>query len=78
MILDGGTTASAVVHALPKDLACTVITHSPTITAALLDHPKVEVSVRGGRLFERASSPPPRRSLRPPGCASCPGRRSAT
>lgn len=34
VILGGGTTALAVGHALPKDLACTVITHSPTIAAA--------------------------------------------
>src|SRR6478609_7919448 len=27
LILDGGTTALAVAHALPPDLACTVITH---------------------------------------------------
>lgn len=43
LILDGGTTALAVAHALPRDLACTVITHSPTIAAALLDHPQAEL-----------------------------------
>ena len=35
LILDGGTTTLAVVHALPADLGCTVITHSPTMAAAL-------------------------------------------
>ncbi|MEU1661902.1 DeoR/GlpR family DNA-binding transcription regulator [Streptomyces griseofuscus] len=55
VILDGGTTALAVAHALPKDLGCTVITHSPTVAAALLDHPKAEVFVIGGRLFKHSA-----------------------
>ncbi|MFD5283928.1 DeoR/GlpR family DNA-binding transcription regulator [Streptomyces rubrogriseus] len=55
VILDGGTTALAVVHALPEDLDCTVITHSPTIAAALLDHPRAEVFVLGGRLFKHSA-----------------------
>ncbi|MEU9862530.1 DeoR/GlpR family DNA-binding transcription regulator [Streptomyces sp. NPDC047971] len=55
LILDGGTTALAVVHALPRDLACTVITHSPTIAAALLDHPEAEIFLLGGRLFKHSA-----------------------
>ncbi|WP_329124625.1 DeoR/GlpR family DNA-binding transcription regulator [Streptomyces sp. NBC_01353] len=55
LILDGGTTALAVVHALPRDLACTVITHSPTIAAALLDHPQAEVFLLGGRIFKHSA-----------------------
>ncbi|MFE6225922.1 DeoR/GlpR family DNA-binding transcription regulator [Streptomyces sp. NPDC057854] len=55
VILDGGTTALAVAHALPKDRACTVITHSPTIAVALLDHPKAEVFMIGGRLFRHSA-----------------------
>ncbi|MEU2653705.1 DeoR/GlpR family DNA-binding transcription regulator [Streptomyces sp. NPDC007325] len=55
VILDGGTTALAVVHALPQDLPCTVITHSPPIAAALLDHPLAEVFVLGGRLFKHSA-----------------------
>lgn len=54
-ILDGGTTALAVVHALPKELACTVITHSPPIAVALLDHPRAEVFMLGGRLFKHSA-----------------------
>ncbi|GHG45457.1 hypothetical protein GCM10018784_69230 [Streptomyces hydrogenans] len=73
VVLGGGATALAVAHALPTDLACTVITHSPTIAAALLDHPKVKVFAIGGRLFKRSPSPSPRRSVRPPDAASCPG-----
>ena len=55
VLLDGGTTTLAVVHALPADLACTVITHSPTIACALLDRPAVEVFLLGGRLFRHSA-----------------------
>ncbi|MBD0695860.1 DeoR/GlpR family DNA-binding transcription regulator [Streptomyces sp. CBMA123] len=55
LILDGGTTALAVAHALPADLACTVITHSPTIAVALLEHPQVEVFLIGGRVFKHSA-----------------------
>jgi DeoR/GlpR family transcriptional regulator of sugar metabolism len=53
-ILDGGTTALAVAHALPLDLAATVVTHSPTVAAALVDHRDVEVFLLGGRLFKHS------------------------
>jgi DeoR/GlpR family transcriptional regulator of sugar metabolism len=53
-ILDGGTTALAVVRALPLDLAATVVTHSPTVAAALVDHRDVEVFLLGGRLFKHS------------------------
>ncbi|WP_327121786.1 DeoR/GlpR family DNA-binding transcription regulator [Streptomyces sp. NBC_01341] len=55
LILDGGTTALAVARALPQDLACTVITHSPTIAAALLDHPHAELFLLGGRVFKHSA-----------------------
>ncbi|MEU2833459.1 DeoR/GlpR family DNA-binding transcription regulator [Streptomyces lavendulae] len=55
LILDGGTTALAVAHALPQALACTVITHSPTIAAALLDHPQAELFLLGGRIFKHSA-----------------------
>ncbi|MFI9813855.1 DeoR/GlpR family DNA-binding transcription regulator [Saccharothrix variisporea] len=54
VILDGGTTTLAVVRALPLDFAATVITHSPTIASALLDHRDVEVYLIGGRLFRHS------------------------
>jgi DeoR/GlpR family transcriptional regulator of sugar metabolism len=54
VILDGGTTTLAVVRALPLDLACTVITHSPTIAAALLPHEAIDVFLLGGRLFKHS------------------------
>ncbi|MFC9594514.1 DeoR/GlpR family DNA-binding transcription regulator [Streptomyces sp. NPDC056944] len=55
LILDGGTTALAVARALPRDLACTVITHSPTIAVALLDHPQAELFMLGGRVFKHSA-----------------------
>ena len=54
VILDGGTTTLAVVHALAPDLAATVITHSPTIAAALAAHPTVEIQLLGGRIFKHS------------------------
>ncbi|HEY4018210.1 MAG TPA: DeoR/GlpR family DNA-binding transcription regulator [Pseudonocardiaceae bacterium] len=55
VLLDGGTTALAVARALPADLAATVITHSPTVAAALVEHPTVEVFILGGRLFKHSA-----------------------
>ncbi|WP_330334001.1 DeoR/GlpR family DNA-binding transcription regulator [Streptomyces sp. NBC_00536] len=55
LILDGGTTALAVARALPQDLACTVITHSPTVAAALLGHPRAELFLLGGRVFKHSA-----------------------
>ncbi|MEU8759936.1 DeoR/GlpR family DNA-binding transcription regulator [Streptomyces sp. NPDC048659] len=55
VILDGGTTALAVARALPPELECTVITHSPTIAAALLDHPRAELFLLGGRIFKHSA-----------------------
>ncbi|MFE5398604.1 DeoR/GlpR family DNA-binding transcription regulator [Streptomyces sp. NPDC056568] len=55
LILDGGTTALAVARALPKELTCTVITHSPTIATALIDHPGAELFLIGGRVFKHSA-----------------------
>ncbi|MCE0539284.1 DeoR/GlpR family DNA-binding transcription regulator [Kineosporia rhizophila] len=55
VILDGGTTTLEVVRALPLDLECTVVTHSPTIAVELLNHPAVEVIMLGGRLFKHSA-----------------------
>ena len=55
LILDGGTTALAVAQALPPELECTVITHSPTIAVALLDHPAAEVFLLGGKVFKHSA-----------------------
>ena len=55
VILDGGTTTLAVARALPADLQATVITHSPTIAAALVDHPTVEILLLGGRIYKHSA-----------------------
>ncbi|PWG14812.1 DeoR family transcriptional regulator [Streptomyces sp. V2] len=55
VILDGGTTALAVARALPAGLDCTVITHSPTVATALLEHPAAEVFLLGGRIFKHSA-----------------------
>ncbi len=55
VILDGGTTTLAVVHALPADLEATIITHSPTIAAALIEHPSVEILLLGGRIYKHSA-----------------------
>jgi len=52
VLLDGGTTALAVARRLP---AVTVVTHSPTIAAALVGHPSAEVFLLGGRLFKHSA-----------------------
>ena len=55
VILDGGTTTLAVVKALRPDLNATIITHSPSTAAALMDHPTVRVFVLGGWLHKDSS-----------------------
>jgi DeoR/GlpR family transcriptional regulator of sugar metabolism len=55
VILDGGTTTLALAHALPDDLGCTVITHSPTIATALVEHPTAEVFLLGGKIFKHSA-----------------------
>ncbi len=55
VILDGGTTALAVATLLPPALECTIVTHSPTVAAALVSHPRVDVFILGGRLFKHSA-----------------------
>ncbi len=54
VILDGGTTTLQMARHLPADLRATVVTHSPTIAVALVEHPHVEVILLGGRLFKHS------------------------
>ncbi|MPZ18761.1 MAG: DeoR family transcriptional regulator [Luteitalea sp.] len=54
VILDGGTTALQVARHLPPDLRATVVTHSPTIAVALVEHAAVEVVLIGGKLFKHS------------------------
>ncbi|QGU10843.1 DeoR family transcriptional regulator [Leclercia sp. J807] len=54
VIIDGGTTTTELVRCLPTDLSFTAVTHSPGIALALVDHPRVEVILIGGRLFRHS------------------------
>ena len=54
VLIDGGTTHAELVHALPADLRATIVTHSPTIAAALEPFPDIEVILIGGRLFRHS------------------------
>jgi DeoR/GlpR family transcriptional regulator of sugar metabolism len=54
VIVDGGTTHAAVVQALPRDWSGTIVTHSPTIAAALELHSAAEVILIGGRLYRHS------------------------
>lgn len=54
VFIDGGTTHLELVRALPLDLNFTVITHSPTIAAALEPHQAVDVILIGGVLFRHS------------------------
>lgn len=54
VFIDGGTTTAALVRALPHDLALTVITHSPTIAAALEHHGGIRVILIGGQLYRHS------------------------
>ena len=55
VILDGGTTTLEVARRLPVELEATVVTHSPTVAAALVEHPSVEIFLIGGRIFKHSA-----------------------
>lgn len=54
IFLDGGTTTAALARALPRTIAFTVVTHSPTIACELERHPTAEVVLIGGRLYKHS------------------------
>jgi len=53
VILDGGTTALAVVAALAPGLEATIVTHSPVVASALIGS-SLDVYLIGGRLFHHS------------------------
>jgi DeoR/GlpR family transcriptional regulator of sugar metabolism len=53
VFLDGGTTNAEIARQLPKDLAVTIVTHSPTI-AGELEHHAAEVILIGGKLYKHS------------------------
>jgi DeoR/GlpR family transcriptional regulator of sugar metabolism len=54
IFLDGGTTTASLARALPRDIAFTVVTHSPTIACELERHPSAEIVLVGGRLYKHS------------------------
>lgn len=54
VFIDGGTTAVQLARALPADLRCTVVTHSPSVAVELAEHPLIEVILIGGRMFKHS------------------------
>lgn len=56
ILLDGGTTNLAVAQQLSPTLRATVITSSPAIALALLEHPLVTVIVLGGQLSKESAA----------------------
>ncbi|MEM7115859.1 MAG: DeoR/GlpR family DNA-binding transcription regulator [Chloroflexota bacterium] len=54
VLLDGGTTAVQLARHLPKNLAVTIVTHSPSIAVELVDHPVAEVILIGGKLYKHS------------------------
>jgi hypothetical protein len=55
IFIDGGTTAVQLARALPPDLHCTVVTHSPSVAVELAGHAHIDVILIGGRLFKPPS-----------------------
>jgi DeoR/GlpR family transcriptional regulator of sugar metabolism len=54
IFIDGGTTNLEIVRNLPIGLPVTIVTHSPTIAAALEHHHAIEVILIGGKLFRHS------------------------
>jgi DeoR/GlpR family transcriptional regulator of sugar metabolism len=56
ILMNAGTTTTAVAHALPKEIALTVITNSFPIVPILEDYPNITVFFIGGRLNKHSFS----------------------
>jgi DeoR/GlpR family transcriptional regulator of sugar metabolism len=54
VIVDGGTTSALLVQNLPAELSATIVTHSPSVAVALVEHPSIEVILIGGRLYKHS------------------------
>jgi DeoR/GlpR family transcriptional regulator of sugar metabolism len=54
VFVDGGTTAVQLARHLSPDLSATIVTHSPSVAVELVDHPRLEVILIGGRLFKHS------------------------
>lgn len=54
VIIDGGTTTTEMIKQLPTDLPFTAVTHSPGIAVGLVDFPRIDVILIGGRLYKHS------------------------
>lgn len=54
IFLDGGTTTQQLAQQLPKELAITVVTHSPSIALELVNYPQIDIILIGGKLFKHS------------------------
>lgn len=54
VFIDGGTSCQQLALQLPANLRATVVTHSPTIALALVEHPLIEVQLLGGRFYKHS------------------------
>jgi DeoR/GlpR family transcriptional regulator of sugar metabolism len=54
VLMDGGTTNIQVAQHFAPDLYATIITNSPPLASALVDHPHIEVILLGGRLYKHS------------------------
>jgi DeoR/GlpR family transcriptional regulator of sugar metabolism len=54
VFIDGGTTAVQLARVLPRELRCTVVTHSPSVAVELTEHPLIDVILIGGRVFKHS------------------------
>jgi DeoR/GlpR family transcriptional regulator of sugar metabolism len=54
VFLDGGTTTAQLARHLAPDLRATVVTHSPSVALALMEHAGIEVIMLGGRLYRHS------------------------
>jgi len=55
VLMDGGTTNIQVAQHLSPDLEATIITNSPPLATALIDHPRIEVILLGGKLYKHSA-----------------------
>ena len=54
IFLDGGTTIAQMARMLPRDIALTVVTHSPVVAVELAEHDKIDIEIIGGKLFKHS------------------------
>lgn len=54
VIVDGGTTHQHLAACLPRDLPCTIATHSPAFAASLEHHAAIDIILIGGRIFRHS------------------------